>query len=72
VRGEEETRGESAGELTRAGIGHEHQQKWWAPARDSAGLAASRVGGRKGDGGGGHGLLIGVGVGKKRPGINRD
>jgi hypothetical protein len=32
----------------------------WTPARNSVGLAASRAGVRKGDGGGGHGLLIGA------------
>jgi hypothetical protein len=42
------------------------------PARNSAGLAASRAGGRKGDGGGGHGLLIGVGTGTKRAGSKRN
>jgi hypothetical protein len=42
------------------------------PTRNSSVLAASRAEERKGDGGGGHGLLIGVGVGTKRAGNKRE
>jgi hypothetical protein len=42
------------------------------PARNSTGLAASRAGGRKGDGGGECGLYIGAQRGDEMAGINRD
>jgi hypothetical protein len=43
----------------------------WTPARNSAGLAASRAGGRKGDGGGWPGLFIGVVWGRNGRAITR-
>jgi hypothetical protein len=42
------------------------------PARNFTGLAASRAGGRKGDGGGVLGLLIGVARGRNGRAINRE
>jgi hypothetical protein len=49
-----------------AEIGDSLRRVWTSPARNSAGLAASRAEGQKGDGGGGARLLIGAGSGRKR------
>jgi hypothetical protein len=53
-------------------IGVEMPAACGAPASDFAGLAALFHEKVEGEARGGHGLLIGVGVGKKGPGINRD
>jgi hypothetical protein len=55
-----------------AEIGDSLRQVCASPARNSAGLAASHAGGRKGDGGGGHGLLIGMARGRNGQVLKRN